>query len=87
MDERERGLRPLDDAASGCTLAFEPRGTVYQPIAALMVLAGLHARRRCTAPVSAERVLVIRSEQPRERGLLLRPFVAERVDVIRVSTV
>jgi hypothetical protein len=43
MDERERGLLPLDDDARGCTLVFIPTGCVYQPTSALAVLAGLHA--------------------------------------------
>ena len=45
-------------------------------------VAGLHARRGRAAPVAAERVLVVRGEQPCERRLLLRPRVAERIDVI-----
>jgi hypothetical protein len=44
MDEREPGVRPLDDAATGCTLVFRPTGRMYQPMAALAVLAGLNAR-------------------------------------------
>lgn len=44
MDERERGLQPLEDAATGCTLVFVPTGRMYQPLSALAVLAGLHAR-------------------------------------------
>jgi hypothetical protein len=44
MDERERGVQPLDDTASGCTLAFVPIGRMYQPMSALAVLAGLNAK-------------------------------------------
>jgi hypothetical protein len=45
MEERERGLQPLADDATGCTLGFAPIGRVYQPTAALAVLAGLHAKQ------------------------------------------
>lgn len=45
VDERERGLQPLDDAATGCALAFVPAGDMYQPLSALAVLAGLNAKR------------------------------------------
>ncbi len=45
MQERQRGLRPLDDAAAGCTLVFVPSGRMYQPLAALAVLAGLNAKQ------------------------------------------
>jgi hypothetical protein len=44
MNERERGLQPLDEAATGCTLVFVPNGRLYQPLSALAVLAGLNAR-------------------------------------------
>ena len=44
MEERERGLRPLDDTATGCTLVFVPTGRMYQPLSALAVLAGLNGR-------------------------------------------
>jgi hypothetical protein len=47
VDEREVGLQPLDDAATGCTLVFvpaDPASTIHQPMSALAVLAGLHAR-------------------------------------------
>lgn len=44
MEERERGLQPLDAAATGCTLVFVPTGRMYQPLAALAVLAGLNAQ-------------------------------------------
>lgn len=44
MDECETGLQPLGDAATGCTLVFLPTGRMYQPLAALAVLAGLNAR-------------------------------------------
>jgi hypothetical protein len=43
MDDRESGLQPLDDAATGCTLAFVPTGRMYQPLSALAVLAGLNS--------------------------------------------
>jgi hypothetical protein len=45
MDDRERGLQPLEDAATGCTLVFVPAGRMYQPLSALAVLAGLYGRR------------------------------------------
>jgi hypothetical protein len=45
MDERERGFQPLDDATTGCTLVFAPTGPMFQPMSALAILAGLHARR------------------------------------------
>jgi hypothetical protein len=45
MEERERGLQPLDEAATGCTLVFVPTGRLYQPLSALAVLAGLYARQ------------------------------------------
>ena len=47
MDEREVGLQPLDDAVTGCALVFvpaDPASTIHQPMSALAVLAGLHAR-------------------------------------------
>src|SRR5436190_1464789 len=44
MNERERGLQPLDGSATGCTLVFIPAGRLYQPMSALAVLAGLHAQ-------------------------------------------
>lgn len=44
MEERETGVRPLDDAAAGCTLVFLPAGRMYQPMSALAVLAGLNAK-------------------------------------------
>jgi hypothetical protein len=44
MEEREPGLLPLDDEATGCTLVFTPAGRMYQPMSALAVLAGLFAR-------------------------------------------
>jgi hypothetical protein len=37
-------LQPLDEAATGCTLMFIPAGPIYQPSAALAVLAGLYGR-------------------------------------------
>ena len=43
LEERERGVQPLDDAATACTLAFVAIGRMYQPMSALAVLAGLHA--------------------------------------------
>jgi hypothetical protein len=46
MDERERGLQPLEDAATGCTLVFVPAGPMYQPLSALASSPG------CTAGVS-----------------------------------
>ena len=45
MDQWEPGEQPLDDATTGCILVFVPTGRMYQPISALAVLAGLHARR------------------------------------------
>jgi hypothetical protein len=45
MDEREPGVQPLDDAATGCTLVFVPTGRSYQPMSALAILASLNARR------------------------------------------
>ena len=47
MDEREIGFQPLDDDATGCTLVFvptDPTDSMYQPLCALAVLAGLNAR-------------------------------------------
>jgi hypothetical protein len=44
VDEQERGVQPLDVAATGCTLAFVPTGRMYQPLSALAVLAGLNAK-------------------------------------------
>lgn len=44
MEEREPGVQPLDDDAAGCTLVFTPIGLIYQPMAALGVLAGLNAK-------------------------------------------
>jgi hypothetical protein len=44
MDERERGLQPLDDGATGCTLVFVPCSRMYQPLSALALLAGLYPR-------------------------------------------
>jgi hypothetical protein len=44
LDELERGMQPLDPQVTGCTLVFVPLGEMYQPLAALAVLAGLHAR-------------------------------------------
>ena len=44
MEEREPGVQPLDDAATGCLLAFGPIGRMYQPMSALGVLAGLNAK-------------------------------------------
>jgi hypothetical protein len=44
MDERERGVQPLDTGAAGCTLTFIPTGRLYQPLSALAVLAALHAK-------------------------------------------
>jgi hypothetical protein len=44
VDEREVGLQPLDDAATGCTLAFAATGRMYQPMSALAVLAGLNGK-------------------------------------------
>jgi hypothetical protein len=45
MDERERGMQLLDDAATGCTLTFIPTGKAYQPLSALAVLAGLNGKK------------------------------------------
>jgi hypothetical protein len=44
MDKRERGLQPLDENVTGCTLVFVPTGRMYQPLSALAVLAGLNAK-------------------------------------------
>jgi hypothetical protein len=44
MDEREPGMQPLDDAGTGCTLAFAPTGRMYQPLSALAVVAGLNGK-------------------------------------------
>jgi hypothetical protein len=44
MEERERGIQPLDKTATGCTLVFVPTGPGYQPLAALAVLAALHGK-------------------------------------------
>jgi hypothetical protein len=45
MDERERGLQPLDDDATGCTLVFLSASRMYQHPSALAVLAGLYPRK------------------------------------------
>jgi hypothetical protein len=45
MEERERGLQPLDDGATGCTLVFVPSSPPYQYFSALAVLAGLYPRK------------------------------------------
>ena len=45
MEERKRRLQTLDDAATGCTLAFIPTGRMYQPLSALAILAGLNAKQ------------------------------------------
>jgi len=45
MDERKRGLQPLDDEATGCTLVFVPSSPPYQYFSALAVLAGLYPRK------------------------------------------
>ena len=45
MDEHERGLQPLDDDATGCTLVFVPSSRMYQGPSALAVLAGLYPRK------------------------------------------
>jgi hypothetical protein len=45
MDEREAGLQPLDDDATGCMLAFVPSSPPYQYFSALAVLAGLYPRK------------------------------------------
>jgi hypothetical protein len=44
MEERERGVQPLDDDATGCTLPFVPTGRMYQPLSALAVLAALNGK-------------------------------------------
>lgn len=46
MDERVVGVQTLNNAVTGCTLAFIPADPVdgmYQPLSALAVLAGLNA--------------------------------------------
>jgi hypothetical protein len=45
MDEREVGLQPLEEEATGCTLVFIPSSPAYQYMSALAVLAGLFARK------------------------------------------
>jgi hypothetical protein len=45
MDERERGLQVLAEDATGCILVFVPTSRMFQPLAALAVLAGLFARK------------------------------------------
>ena len=45
MDEREPGLQPLDDNATGCTLVFVPSSPPYQYFSALAVLARLYPRK------------------------------------------
>jgi hypothetical protein len=30
MEERDRGVQPLDDVATGCTLAFVPTGKLFR---------------------------------------------------------
>jgi hypothetical protein len=45
MDERELGLQPLDDVATGSTLVFVPSSPAYQYMSALAMLAGLFARK------------------------------------------
>lgn len=44
LPTREPGLMPLPDDGEGCTLAFTVLGKSYQPLSALAILAGLHAR-------------------------------------------
>jgi hypothetical protein len=43
MEERERGLKSLDEVSTGCTLVFVPQSDMYQPLSALAILAGLNA--------------------------------------------
>src|SRR5262249_40224414 len=44
MDEREVGLQPLHDAATGRTLVFAAIGRMYQPMSALAILAALNGK-------------------------------------------
>jgi hypothetical protein len=44
LPAREPGLQPLAHGADGVTLAFTVVGKMYQPMAALGILAGLHGR-------------------------------------------
>ena len=44
VEAREPGFQPLDGAATGCTLVFFVAGGMYQPLAALALLAALHAK-------------------------------------------
>jgi hypothetical protein len=44
VEEREAGVQPLEDAVTACTLVFVRTGRMYQPLAALALLAGLHAK-------------------------------------------
>jgi hypothetical protein len=45
MEERERGLQPLEDNATGCLLVFVPSSRPFQHFSALAVLAGLYPRK------------------------------------------
>ncbi len=45
MEERERGLRLLDDDVTGCMLVFVPSSRSFQPLSALAVLAALYGRK------------------------------------------
>jgi hypothetical protein len=44
MAGRNRKVQPLAEGVLGCTLAFVPLGEMYQPRAALALLAGLNAK-------------------------------------------
>ncbi|MCI0460933.1 MAG: hypothetical protein L0Z62_28625 [Gemmataceae bacterium] len=45
MTDGERNAQAINEAATGCTLVFVPGSPLYQPMAALAVLAGLNGKR------------------------------------------